>query len=78
MTTRNRKRRRYVICLSNEGFKASLEVRKVYVALPEPRSEQHGLTRVVDESGEDYLYPSRLFAEIDLPTSAARIVNEAH
>lgn len=77
---KNRKRksdRRYVMCLSNAGFKASLEIRKIYVALPEPESERRGLMRVIDESGDDYLFPSRLFAEVDLPTSAARVVNEA-
>jgi hypothetical protein len=54
----------YVICLENSGYPASLELRKIYLRVPDPKAERDGLTRVVDESGEDYLYPSRLFAAI--------------
>ena len=57
----------YVICLSNEGYRASLEPRKLYVAVTDPDAEKEGLVRVIDESGEDYLYPSTSFAPIILP-----------
>ena len=46
-----------VVCIDNDGYPASLERRKIYVALRDPAAEKHGLLRVVDESGEDYLYP---------------------
>jgi hypothetical protein len=60
-------RKRFVVCLSNEGYPASLETRKLYVALPDVDAEQHGLLRVIDESGEDYLYPASQFAAVELP-----------
>ncbi len=56
-----------VICISNEGYPASLEPRKVYRRLPDTQAESHHLLRVVDESGDDYLYPVGFFASINLP-----------
>ena len=75
MTTKARKR--YFVCLSNGGYRASLEVRKIYVVLPDAAASTEGLLRVIDESGEDYLYPTSLFAEIALPSSAARAFRAA-
>lgn len=57
----------YVVCLYNGGYAVSLEPRKIYRQLPDSRAEYEGLLRVIDESGEDYLYPSRLFTPISLP-----------
>lgn len=62
--------RHYVLCIDNEGLEASLETRKIYVALTDPKSAQHGLIRVVDESGEDYLLPADQFVEVELPEAA--------
>ena len=64
--------RRYVICISNEGYPASLEVRKVYRVLPDSVASRHGMIRVVDESGSDYLYPVRYFVPIALPRAAEK------
>ena len=47
----------FAICIKNEDYEASLELRKLYEVLPDPKGEQLGMVRVVDESGEDYLYP---------------------
>jgi hypothetical protein len=63
-----------VICLKNDGYPASLERRKLYVALRDPLAEKHGLLRIVDESGEDYLYPKAFFRSIALPESVKRAV----
>ena len=60
---------RYVVCLSNEGYQASLEVRKLYRIVGDERTAQLGMIRVVDESGEDYAYPASMFAAVDLPDS---------
>jgi hypothetical protein len=49
--------RQLVMCVNNEGYPASLERRKIYVALRDADAEKHGLVRIVDESGDDYLYP---------------------
>jgi hypothetical protein len=63
-----------VVCISNDGYEASLERRKIYVAIADPAAETHGLLRVVDESGEDYLYPKALFRSIALPDAVKKAV----
>jgi hypothetical protein len=63
-----------VVCVNNEGYSASLEKRKIYVTLRDPVAEKHGLLRVVDESGEDYLYPKPFFRSIALPQSVRKAV----
>lgn len=60
------------MCLSNEGYPASLEVRKIYTTVPDATALKLGLLRVLDESGEDYLYPSDQFGEIELPPRIAK------
>jgi hypothetical protein len=60
----------FVLCIKNEGYPASLEVRKVYQQLPDPLAEARHLVRVIDESGEDYLYSEDYFVPIDLPQQA--------
>jgi hypothetical protein len=63
-----------VVCVSNEGYPASLERRKIYVALRDAAAEKHGLLRIVDESGDDYLYPKALFRSIALPQAVRKAV----
>jgi len=58
---------RFVVCLKNEGCEASLEPRKIYRTVADDQADAHGMIRVVDESGEDYLYPADLFSPITLP-----------
>jgi len=60
----------FVVCINNEGYPASLELRKIYLILPDEKAAKHSLMRVVDESGEDYLYPERFFVPIQLPQAA--------
>ena len=62
------------ICIANTGYEVSLEPRKVYEVLRDPAAAKHGQLRVVDESGEDYLYPESHFAEIVLPKSIRKAV----
>jgi hypothetical protein len=59
---------RFAICIKNEGYEASLEFRKIYDVLQDKEAESHGLMRVVDESGDDYLFPKDYFAPIELPS----------
>ena len=61
--------KQYVVCLDNEGYQASLLARRIYQTLSDPEASSHGLLRVIDESGEDYLFPAKLFEVIELPTS---------
>jgi hypothetical protein len=65
---------RFVVCVENEGYPASLETRKIYVALADPEAEAHGLLRVIDESGDDYLYPARFFRPITLPRALKEVL----
>ena len=57
---------RFVVCIANNECE-DLEVRKIYQALPDEAAAADGLLRIVDESGEDYLYPAELFLQIELP-----------
>jgi hypothetical protein len=57
----------FVVCIKNEGYAVSLELRKIYEVIPDERAADHQMIRVVDESGEDYLFPSDFFITIDLP-----------
>ncbi len=63
-----------VICVDNNGYAVSLEKRKIYVALRYADAEKHDLLRVIDESGEDYLYPKAFFRSIALPQAVRRAV----
>ncbi len=58
---------RFVVCVNNKGYEASLERGKLYQVIPDSEAERHGYLRVVDESGEDYGYTADRFFPIDLP-----------
>ena len=60
----------YVICVNSGSYKASLEPRKVYRVVNDPTAEAKALLRVIDDSGEDYLFPARLFVPIEVPVKA--------
>jgi hypothetical protein len=57
---------KFLLCINNRGYEASLEVRKVYLGLTDKEAARHNQVRVVDESGEDYLYPADYFAPVRL------------
>ncbi len=61
---------RYAVCIDNRGNAAALEVRKIYRLVQDPFAESRGLVRVIDESGEDYLYPRSSFVPIEIPRAA--------
>ncbi len=67
----------FLLCAKNQGYPASLEVRKVYRAISDAVAASRGLVRVVDESGEDYLYPSEYFVAVELSQAAAQVFAEA-
>jgi len=66
--------RQLVVCVKNDGYAVSLETRKIYVAIADPVAEKHGQLRVIDESGEDYLYPKTFFRVVALPQSVMKAV----
>ena len=57
---------KFVVCVRNKGHEVSLDVRKVYERVPDAKGERHGYIRVIDESGEDYLFPANYFIPLDL------------
>ena len=72
-STESKKREaRFLLCVENGEYAASLEPRKVYQVLSNARAARHGLLRVIDESGEDYLYPEEYFVPIKLPQAAEK------
>ncbi|MGB3206792.1 MAG: hypothetical protein WBB28_17540 [Crinalium sp.] len=60
----------FVVCISNKDYEASLEVRKIYQVVPDTNAATHQMIRIIDESHEDYLYPSNYFVLIELPKTA--------
>lgn len=72
MRSRRSKSRHIAVCLANAWYEASLEVRKLYAVVDDRGAEADDLMRVIDESGEDYLYPARLFQEVELPAELQR------
>lgn len=67
----------FLLCVRNDAYPASLEVRKVYRALPDAGAAAKGFVRVVDESGEDYLYPESWFVPVELPHAVADALMQA-
>ncbi len=75
--TESNQERRFAVCVRNEGYEASLELHKIYRVLPDLEGEQEGDIRVIDESGEDYLYPVEWFVPIEVPESVQVSLLEA-
>lgn len=68
---------RLLICVQNKGYSVSLEKRKIYLSLPDPLALRRGYVRVIDESGDDYLYPKRFFLPITVPQSVRKAILQA-
>ncbi|TAJ78935.1 MAG: hypothetical protein EPO42_07025 [Gallionellaceae bacterium] len=67
---------KYLLCLSNGGYAASLEVRKSYEFVPDARAADRRCIRIVDEDGEDYVYPENLFMAMEVSESASRALHQ--
>lgn len=67
----------FAICINNSEYPASLELHKIYRVLPDEDAEQDGDLRVIDESGEDYLYPSEWFMKLELPPEVQQVLLRA-
>ena len=70
---RKLKEKTFALCIRNDDCE-DLELRKVYRVLPDRRAEKEGYMRVIDESGEDYLYPQSYFIPLALPRKAQELV----
>lgn len=74
MATRATARVRHAVCVDNSDYPSSLERKKIYEVLSDPDAEAHGQVRVIDESGEDYLFPAAYFEEVRLrPKTVTRL-----
>jgi hypothetical protein len=67
----------FAICVDNSGYPVSLELLKVYQVLPDDDAAADGDLRIIDESGEDYLYPTTYFVLIDLPQDTVRVLADS-
>ena len=67
----------FVLCVRNEGYPASLERRKLYAMVRDASAARHSLMRVIDESGEDYLYPADYFITLRLPADVKLALSKA-
>jgi hypothetical protein len=68
--------RNFVICVRNDEYPASLELRKLYVVLNDAFAAEHQMLRIIDESGEDYLYPESYFVRVELPHAVERALRK--
>jgi len=68
---------RYLVCVRNAGYPAALERRKIYATLTDAKADELGMVRVIDESGEDYLYPRNFFSEIRVSPTLAKALASA-
>jgi hypothetical protein len=65
---------RFAICINDGGYVDDLKVRTVYQILPDESAARSNYVRVIDETGEDYLYPASLFVEIEVPREAEALL----
>ena len=65
-------KKQYALCINNKDYEASLIPRKIYEIIPDERAEQDDFVRIIDESGEDYLYHTSHFVFIQLPLEVER------
>jgi hypothetical protein len=76
-STRRRRRAHFALCVDNAGYEASLERNKIYVIVRDDHAEREGDLRIVDESGEDYLFSSDRFVAIDVPAAVRASLRQA-
>jgi hypothetical protein len=68
---------RFAIGVNNSKYPASLELHKIYRVLPDKEAQADGDLRIIDESGEDYLFPAEYFIPIELPQTVIRVLNKS-
>jgi hypothetical protein len=74
MNTKENQPLQFALCLDNEGYPASLEVGKLYRAIPDDEAAVHGYIRIIDESGEDYAYTASRFHMVQLPIAVEKVL----
>ena len=74
MKTEQAQSNQFAVCLNNEGYKASLEIGKIYRVIVDEEASANGLIRVVDESGEDYAFSANRFYPIEVPKPVEEVL----
>ena len=77
METGKRSPLRFAICVDNSEYPDSLELHKIFRVLPDEDAEKEGDLRIIDESGEDYLFPADYFVLVDLPRGIVQALNKS-
>ncbi len=77
MSNQTKPATQFAVCINNDGYKASLEIGKLYQVVPDPDADSHGYIRIVDESGEDYGYLKTHFFLLDVPRALADALRRA-
>ena len=78
MTKSGKTKSEFVVCVDNSDYAASLELHKIYRSIPDPKAEADGDIRILDESGEDYLYSQDRFVPIEVPAIVRESLVHAH
>src|SRR6266849_6603226 len=78
MKKKSKNQSRFVVCINNRGYEASLEAGKLYRVIPDDEAASHGYARVVDESGEDYGYAASRFFPIEVPQALENALTSAN
>lgn len=78
MTKSGKTKSEFVVCVDNSDYAASLELHKIYRPIPDPKAEADGDIRILDESGEDYLYSQDRFVPIEVPAIVRESLVHAH
>ena len=77
MKKMSKNQKQFAVCVRNDEYPVALESRKIYEVLPDPVAAKHRQIRVVDESGDDYLYPASYFVAIELPLVIRKALRHA-
>jgi hypothetical protein len=77
MSISNESEQAFAVCIRNDDYEASLDIRKIYQVMPDREAASHHLLRVIDESGDDYLYPDEFFMLVELPEAVRKALVRA-
>ncbi|MGH9958640.1 MAG: hypothetical protein ACREBC_16175 [Pyrinomonadaceae bacterium] len=77
MKRRKKPALKFAVCINNSGYSASLELHKIYRVLPDRDAALDGDLRVIDETGDDYLYPAEYFVFLELPSAVEKSLSRA-
>ena len=77
MNTSNVSLQDFAVCIRNDDYEASLDIRKIYQVIPDMEAASHHLLRVIDESGDNYLYPDEFFILVELPEAVRKALVRA-